>query len=58
MFNRSNFEQLSEAIELYTKKEDLSLKVGLKQNLYYLIKKICNSCAVFILLKEERQQGC
>ena len=39
MFNRSNFEQLSEAIELYTKREDLSLKAGLKQNLYYLIKK-------------------
>ena len=39
MFNRVNFEQLSNVIEIYTRNEDNSMKAGLKQNLYYLIKK-------------------
>ena len=52
-FNWSNFDQLSEAIELYTKREDLSLKAGLKQNLYYLIKKSATLVYSFYSRKKE-----
>nr|XP_047145024.1 uncharacterized protein LOC105844230 isoform X4 [Hydra vulgaris]XP_047145025.1 uncharacterized protein LOC105844230 isoform X5 [Hydra vulgaris] len=39
MFNRVNFDMLSNVIEVYTKKDDADIKAGLKQNLYYLLKK-------------------
>ena len=40
MFDRSNFQSLANAIDLYTSKDDSgSIKAGLKENLYYLIKK-------------------
>ena len=39
MFKRENLESLAKVIEIYTKNVDDSLKAGLKQNLYYLIKK-------------------
>ena len=38
MFSRTNFEQLSNVIEKISTKKD-GIKAGLKQNLYYLIKK-------------------
>ena len=39
MFNRVNFQQLSNTIDIHTRNDDNSLKAGLKCNLYYLIKK-------------------
>ena len=39
LFNRKNFYQTREAIDIYTSKEDDTLKAGLKQNLYYLLKR-------------------
>ena len=39
MFNRANFSELSEAIEDYTTDSEKKLKPGLKQNLYYLLKR-------------------
>ena len=40
MFDRRNHEQLAKLIELYTTNENKdTIKAGLKQNLYYLIKR-------------------
>ena len=40
MFDRENYDQLASAIEQYTKTDtEDSIKAGLKQNLYYLIKR-------------------
>ena len=39
MFLRSNFFALRESIDIFTKKADSGIKAGLKQNLFYLIKR-------------------
>ncbi|XP_057296083.1 uncharacterized protein LOC130629325 isoform X2 [Hydractinia symbiolongicarpus] len=40
MFNRRNFEHLKNVIDVYTTSEDNELKAGLKQNIYYLLKRV------------------
>ena len=39
MFTRVNFDALREAIEVYTTSDISTLKAGLKQNLFYLLKR-------------------
>ena len=39
MFRRQNFTSLRVAIDRYTVKEDDTIKAGLKQNIYYLLKR-------------------
>ena len=38
-FNRVNFVFSRQKIDLYTLRDDTTLKAGLKQNLYYLLKR-------------------
>ena len=54
MFLRDNFDYLCDAIDVFTVKEDRSLKAGLRQNLYYLlVKAVKRLCDLFFLEKKE-----
>ena len=53
MFTRDNFPQLRSVIDIYTLNEDACIKPGLKQNLYYLLKRASKTLRE-ILLSERR----
>ena len=55
MLRRENFIQLKSAIDVYTTKEDSSLKSGLKQALYYLIKAAVKAMkGTFLIANKDR----
>ena len=57
MFNRVNFDNLKESIELFTAKKNSSgIKPGLKQNLFYLIKRTAKILkGIFLTQKRDDQ---
>lgn len=53
IFRRINFKQLRQSIDIYTSKHDDTVKAGLKQNLFYLLKRAAKTLRA-LMLEEEK----
>ena len=53
IFRRINFKQLRQSIDIYTTKHDDTVKAGLKQNLFYLVKRAAKTLRA-LMLEEEK----
>ena len=57
MFNRSNFSNLCQSIEQYTTTADCQIKAGLKQNLFYLLKRASKVMKGYFLTNKKDDQA-
>ena len=56
MFSRINFPKLRTTVDSYTSNEDDTIKAGLKQNVYYLLKRSAKTLRA-LLLEEEKEDA-
>jgi len=57
MFDRTNFDALTDCINKYSTGEDLQLKPGLKQNLFYLLKRSAKILKGFFLSQKKDEEA-
>ena len=53
IFRRINFKQFRQSIDIYTSKYDDTVKAGLKQNLFYLLKRAAKTLRALTLEEEK-----